>query len=83
MPELGPSLCGEIRGLCWRCVIWEYNTIIVTESVWQGNSTLTKSKKGNRKLVLTTEQMAELKEYKDTYFPNARPDDWMFPGVRN
>jgi integrase len=75
--------CGEIRGLRWRCVIWDYNTIIVTESVWQGNSTPTKSKKGNRKLVLTSEQMAELKEYKDTYFPNARPDDWMFPGARN
>jgi len=75
--------CGEIRGLRWRCVIWQYNTIIVTESVWQGNSTPTKSKKGNRKLVLTPEQMAELKEYKDTYFPNARPDDWVFPGARN
>lgn len=75
--------CGEVRGLRWQSVVWEHNAIIVTESVWEGNSTPPKTKKGNRKLVLTSNQMAELKEYKDSCFPDAGPEDWIFPGTRN
>jgi integrase len=40
------SRCGEIRGLRWRSVVWEHSTIVVTESVWEGNSTPPKTKKG-------------------------------------
>ena len=75
--------CGEIRGLRWRSVVWEHSTIVVTESVWEGNSTPPKTKKGNRKLVLTSNQMAELKEYKDRCFHDAGPEEWIFPGTRN
>ena len=53
--------CGEIRGLRWRNVLWEYNTVIVTESVWEDKSTPPKTKKGYRKVVLSPKQMAGLK----------------------
>jgi integrase len=72
--------CGEICGLRWRSVHWEQNTILVTESVWEGNSTQPKTKRGYRKVVLTPAQIAELKKYKDENYPNAGPDDWLFPG---
>ena len=49
--------CGER----WRNVLWEYNTVIVTESVWEGKSTPPKTKKGYRKVVLSPKQMAGLK----------------------
>jgi len=75
--------CGEIRGLRWRSVHWEQNCILVTESVWEGNSTQPKTKKGYRKVVLTPTQMAELKKYKDENCPDAGPDDWLFPGRGN
>jgi integrase len=72
--------CGEIRGLHWRSVHWEQNTILVTESVWEGNSTQPKTKRGYRKVILTPTQIAELKKYKDDNYPSAGPDDWLFPG---
>ena len=75
--------CGEIRGLRWRNVLWEGNTVVVTESVWEGNSTPPKTKKGYRKVVLSPNQMAELKKYKDENHPDAGPDAWVFPGKRN
>jgi len=52
----------------------------VTESVWEGNSTQPKTKKGYRKVILTPTQIAELKKYKDDNFPSAGSDDWLFPG---
>ena len=75
--------CGEVRGLRWRNVLWEFNTIVVTESVWEGKSTPPKTKKGYRKVVLSPKQMAELKQYKDENHPDAQPDNWVFPGKRN
>ena len=75
--------CGEIRGLRWRNVLWDLNTIVVTESVWEGKSTPPKTRKGYRKVVLTPNQMAELKKYKDENHPDAGPDAWVFPGKRN
>jgi integrase len=75
--------CGEIRGLRWRNVLWDSATIFVTESVWEGNSTPPKTKKGYRKVVLTPKQMAELKKYRDDNHPDAAPDAWVFPGKRN
>src|SRR5215471_6031088 len=75
--------CGEIRGLRWRNVLWEFNTVVVTESVWEGKSTPPKTKKGYRKVVLSPKQMAELRQYKDETYPDAQPDDWVFPGKRN
>jgi len=75
--------CGEIRGLRWRSLHWEHNTILVTESVWESNSTQPKTKKGYRKVVLTPTQMAELKKYKDDNYPDAGPEDWVFPGRGN
>ncbi len=75
--------CGEIRGLRWRNVLWDLNTVVVTESVWEGNSTPPKTKKGYRKVLLTPNQMAELKKYKDQNHPDAGPDSWVFPGKRN
>lgn len=75
--------CGEIRGLRWRNILWNFNTVLVTESVWEGKSTPPKTKKGYRKVVLLPKQMAELKQYKDENYPTAQPDDWVFPGKRN
>jgi hypothetical protein len=75
--------CGEIRGLRWRSVHWEQNCILVTESVWEGNSTQPKTKKGYRKVALTPTQMAELKKCKDENCPDAGPDDCLLPGRKN
>jgi len=58
----------------------DHNTILVTESLWEGNSTLPKTKKGCRKVILTSNQMAELRRYKDEVHPDAEPDDRLFPG---
>jgi integrase len=74
--------CGEIRGLRWRNVLWDLNTVVVTESVWEGKSTPPKTRKGYRKVVLTPNQMAELKKYKEENHRDAGPDAWVFPGKR-
>ena len=62
---------GELRGLRWESIVWEHNTILIRESVWEGKSTLPKTKKGYRKVVLTDEQMQILREYKEKNFPDA------------
>jgi integrase len=36
---------GELRALRWESIVWEYNTILIRESVWGGKSTLPKPKK--------------------------------------
>jgi integrase len=73
---------GELRGLRWESVVWERNTIVIRESVWEGKSTLPKTKKGYRKVVLTNEQMQVLREYKEKNFPDAQPNAWVLPGKR-
>ncbi len=73
---------GELRGLRWESVVWEHNTILIRESVWEGKSTLPKTKKGYRKVVLTNEQMQVLREYKEKNFPDAQPNAWVLPGKR-
>ena len=55
---------------------------MLRESVWEGKSSLPKTKKGYRKLVLTGEQMEILREYKAQNFPDAQPTDWVLPGKR-
>jgi len=74
--------CGEIHGLRWRNVFGDLNTVVVTESVWEGNSTPPKTEKGYRKIVLRPTQMAELRKYKDENHPDADPDAWVFPGTQ-
>jgi len=74
--------CGETRGLRWESVLWEHNTILIRESVWEGKSTLPKTKKGYRKVVLIDEQMQILREYKEQHLPDAQPQDWVIPGKR-
>ena len=76
------SRCGELRALRWESVIWEHNTILIRESVWEGKSNLPKTKKGYRKVVLTADQMQILREYKEKNFPNAQPSAWVLPGKR-
>jgi integrase len=73
---------GELRGLRWDSMVWEHNTILIRESVWEGISTLPKTKKGYRKVVLTDEQMRVLREYKEKNYPDAQPDAWVLPGKR-
>ena len=73
---------GELRGLRWESIVWEHNTILIRESIWEGKSTLPKTKKGYRKVVLTTEQMQILREYKEQHFPDAQLQDWVIPGKR-
>ncbi len=57
--------CGVLRGLRWSSVNWEQNTITITESVWQGHSTLPKSQKGYRKVILTPNQIDVLRRYNE------------------
>jgi integrase len=71
---------GELRGLRWESIVWEHNTILIRESVWEGKSTLPKTKKGYRKVVLTDEQMKILREYKEKNFADAQPSAWVLPG---
>jgi integrase len=73
---------GELRGLRWESIVWEHNTILIGESIWEGKSTLPKTKKGYRKVVLTDEQIKVLREYKDKNFPDAQPYAWVLPGKR-
>jgi integrase len=74
------SRCGELRGLRWESIVWEHNTILIRESVWEGKSTLPKTKKGCRKVVLTDEQRRVLLEYKEKNYPDAQSDAWVLPG---
>ncbi len=74
--------CGKTRGLRWESILWEHSTILIRESVWEGKSTLPKTKKGYRKVVLTPEQMQILREYKEQHFPDAQLDHWLNPGKR-
>jgi integrase len=73
---------GELRGLRWESVVWEHNTIVIRESVWEGISTSPKTRKGYRDLVVTDEQMQVLRDYKEKNFPDAPPDAWVLPGKR-
>ena len=76
------SRCGELRALRWESVVWEHNTILIRESIWEGKSNLPKTRKGYRKVVLTADQMQILREYKEKNFPNAQPSAWVLPGKR-
>jgi integrase len=76
------SRSGELRGLRWDAIVWEHNTVLIRESVWEGKSTLPKTKKGYRKVVLTDEQMKVLREYKEKNFPAAPPNAWVLPSKR-
>jgi len=76
------SRCGELRALRWGLVVWGHNTILIRESVWEGKNNLPKTKKGYRKVILTTEQMQILREHKEKNFPNTQASDWVLPGRR-
>ena len=73
---------GELRGLRWSSMDWEHHAVFIRESVWEGQSSLPKTKKGYRKIMLTEEQMEVLREYKEENFPDAQPQDWVLPGRR-
>jgi integrase len=72
--------CGELRGLRWSSVNWEQGSIVITESVWENHSTLPKTRKGYRKVILTPHQIDALRQYKEQNYPNAGPNDWVLPG---
>jgi len=74
------SRCGELRGLRWSSVNWEQGSIVITESVWENHSTLPKTRKGYRKVILTPHQIEALRQYKEQNYPNAGPNDWVLPG---
>jgi len=74
---------GEARALRWKCIDWETGRVTVTESLFEGKSSKPKTKAGERGVVLNEAQLAELMEYKQTHYPHAKPDDWLFPGKRN
>jgi len=76
------SRCGELRGLRWSSVNWEQGSIVITESVWESHSTLPKSRKGYRKVILTPRQINVLRQYKEQNYPNADPNDWVLPGKK-
>ena len=76
------SRSGELRGLRWSSVNWEQNSIVISESVWENHSTLPKSRKGYRKVILTPHQIDLLRRYKEQNYPNAGPNDWVLPGKK-
>jgi len=76
------SRCGELRGLRWSSVNWEQGSVVITESVWEGHSTLPKTRKGCRRVVLTPNQIDALHKYKEQNYPTAGPEDWVLPGKR-
>jgi len=76
------SRCGELRGLRWSSVNWGQYSIVIKESVWEGHSTLPKTKKGYRRVVLTPNQMDALLKYKERNYPNAGPNEWVLPGTK-
>jgi integrase len=74
---------GETRALRWKCIDWETGRVTVSESLFEGKSNKPKTKAGERAVVLIEAQLAELKKYKQKHFPQAGPNDWIFPGKRN
>jgi integrase len=74
---------GETRALRWRCIDWATGRVTVAESLFEGKSNKPKTKAGERAVVLIEAQLAELKNYKQKHYPQAGPDDWVFPGKRN
>jgi integrase len=76
------SRCGELRGLRWSSVNWEQYSIVIRESVWESHSTLPKTKKGYRKIILTPHQIDALLKYKNQNYPNAGANDWVLPGAK-
>ena len=76
------SRCGELRGLRWSSVNWEQGSILITESVWESHSTLPKTRKGYRKVVLTPHQIDALRQYKEQNYSDAGPNDWVLPGKK-
>lgn len=65
----------EPRRLRWSSLVAEHGAIVVRESVWEGQSSPPKTKKGYRKILFTDEQMEILLQYKRQYFPDAQPHD--------
>ena len=61
--------CGELRGLRWSSVNWEQGSIVITESVWENHSTLPKTRKGYRKVILTPHQIDALRSTKSRTTP--------------
>jgi site-specific recombinase XerC len=76
------SRCGELRGLRWSSVNWEQGSVVITESVWESHSTLPKSRKGYRKVILTPHQVDSIRQYKELNYLNASPTDWVLPGKK-
>ena len=74
------SRSGELRGLRWSSVNWEQASIVISESIWESHSTLPKSRKGYRKVILTSHQIDMLRQYKEQSYPGAGPNDWVLPG---
>jgi len=74
---------GETRALRWKCIDWETGRVTVTESLFEGKSNKPKTKAGERAVVLIEAQLAEMQKYKQKHFPEAGPNDWIFPGKRN
>ena len=71
-----------MRGLRWSSVNWEQYSIVIRESVWESHSTLPKTKKGYRKIILTPHQIDALLKYKNQNYPNAGANDWVLPGAK-
>lgn len=74
---------GETRALRWKSIDWETGRVTVTESLFEGKLNKPKTKAGERGVVLNEAQLAELREYKQKHYPDAKPDGWVFPGKRN
>jgi integrase len=74
---------GEAHALQWKCIDWETARVTVTESLFEGKSSRPKTKAGERGVVLNEAQLAELREYKQNHYPDAKLEAGLFPGKRS
>jgi len=66
---------GEIFGLRWRYVDFEERSILVAETVYQGRSSMPKTKASNRKVFIQDLALEALKQLKSS---GSGPDDFVF-----
>jgi integrase len=67
--------CGEIFGLRWRCVDFEEGVVVVAETVYQGRSSIPKTRAVNRKVFVGTVVMEALARLKAR---GGAADDFVF-----
>lgn len=72
---------GETSALRWSSIDWEQGLIIVRESVWGFKLSTPKTSNSVRVVYLIEDQLERLGSYR-SLFPEARPEDFVFPNAK-